>query len=384
MPPRPMGPLSRGEGPLTLLESRRDPVGVRRSGWRGVRGQRQVPLPPRRCRAARRAAGLALEGFRGRSRVAGRGVRGVPLLLAPGSAHQPPGGCRLPHARPPRPRHALLCGRAERAALARPAPEAHLVGRRLRRRARASSGSPRRRDGRVRPARASRRCDRTVRVRASNRPRPDGRHGLPPERRPLRPRAGRGVRDRRRSARRRQESRSRPPGRLLPADLPGVGLSDADLSRVLELPENTDVYPLLRHADALVTDYSSVYFDYLLLDRPVAFYAFDRDRYESERGFYFDYEAVAPGPVADGFAELLDALDRLLDGIEDDASDSFADRRREVRASLLGDAASNRRAAARVYEEVRRRLAADPEFESDPNDEGEFVEIEPERERRAN
>jgi CDP-glycerol glycerophosphotransferase (TagB/SpsB family) len=163
-----------------------------------------------------------------------------------------------------------------------------------------------------------------------------------------------------------------------------LDLSDADLAHVLELPENTDVYPLLRHADALVTDYSSVYFDYLLLDRPVAFYAFDRDRYESERGFYFDYEAVAPGPVADDFAELLDALDRLLDGIEDDASDSFADRRREVRASLLGDAASNRRAAARVYEEVRRRLAADPEFESEPNDEGEFVEIEPERERRAN
>jgi CDP-glycerol glycerophosphotransferase (TagB/SpsB family) len=137
-----------------------------------------------------------------------------------------------------------------------------------------------------------------------------------------------------------------------------LDLSDVETARVLQLSERIDVSPLLRHADALVTDYSSVYFDYLLLDRPVAFYPFDRDRYESERGLYFDYDEITAGPVAEEFAELRDALDATLDVVDGDSPDSDADRRRAVRQSLLGDAASNRQAAAAVYEAVRRRLAA--------------------------
>jgi CDP-glycerol glycerophosphotransferase (TagB/SpsB family) len=151
-----------------------------------------------------------------------------------------------------------------------------------------------------------------------------------------------------------------------------LNLSNTDCSRIVQIPESTNPYPLLRHADALVTDYSSVYFDYLLLDRPVAFYAFDRERYESERGFYFDYDAVTAGPVADDFEELCDALDRLLDNIGDgsttsgdlsthsgDCSDPDADRRRAVRESLLGPSTTPNGAAAKVFETVQRRLAAD-------------------------
>jgi CDP-glycerol glycerophosphotransferase (TagB/SpsB family) len=104
------------------------------------------------------------------------------------------------------------------------------------------------------------------------------------------------------------------------------------LSHVVALPEATDVYPFLRHADALVTDYSSVYFDYLLLDRPVVFYADDLAEYRAHRGFYFDYESVTPGPVADSFEGLLAALDRALDPSED----AHAADRERVRTRLLG------------------------------------------------
>ncbi|UPV74607.1 CDP-glycerol glycerophosphotransferase family protein [Halorussus limi] len=104
------------------------------------------------------------------------------------------------------------------------------------------------------------------------------------------------------------------------------------LANVVQLPGATDVYPFLRHADALVTDYSSVYFDYLLLDRPVVFYAYDLAEYRARRGFYFDYESVAPGPVADSFDGLLAGLDRALDPTDDaDAADRAA-----VRTRLLG------------------------------------------------
>jgi CDP-glycerol glycerophosphotransferase (TagB/SpsB family) len=103
-----------------------------------------------------------------------------------------------------------------------------------------------------------------------------------------------------------------------------------DCSRVVSLPPATDPYPLLRRADALVTDYSSAYVDFLARDRPVVFYPYDFDEYRARRGFYLDYDAVTPGPVARTFAGLLDGLDRALAD-----PDADAERRRAVRRRLL-------------------------------------------------
>lgn len=51
-------------------------------------------------------------------------------------------------------------------------------------------------------------------------------------------------------------------------------------------------------ADVLMTDYSSVFFDYALLEKPIVFYAYDLDKYQAIlRGFYFDYQAFIPGPL---------------------------------------------------------------------------------------
>lgn len=61
----------------------------------------------------------------------------------------------------------------------------------------------------------------------------------------------------------------------------------------------SDLYPLLREVDFLVTDYSSIFFDFLLLDRPVIFFPYDLDHYlRSERPMYFDYSEMTPGPKA--------------------------------------------------------------------------------------
>jgi CDP-glycerol glycerophosphotransferase (TagB/SpsB family) len=60
---------------------------------------------------------------------------------------------------------------------------------------------------------------------------------------------------------------------------------------------SVDIYDVLPAVDLLITDYSSIYFDYLVLDRPVFFYCFDLDDYrQNERGMYDDYEKVTPGP----------------------------------------------------------------------------------------
>lgn len=60
---------------------------------------------------------------------------------------------------------------------------------------------------------------------------------------------------------------------------------------------NVDISDLCLVSDLLVTDYSSVFFDYANLKRPMLFYAYDYEHYRDNlRGFYFDLEKDAPGP----------------------------------------------------------------------------------------
>ncbi len=65
--------------------------------------------------------------------------------------------------------------------------------------------------------------------------------------------------------------------------------NDIDNDRVYHIPDDAlvDINYLLKDADILITDYSSVYFDFLLLQRPIIFAAFDLEEYlsESERGY---------------------------------------------------------------------------------------------------
>jgi len=57
-----------------------------------------------------------------------------------------------------------------------------------------------------------------------------------------------------------------------------------------------DLYEILNAANILITDYSSVYFDLLLLDTPIIFIPIDYEKYEESRGFLLSYEEWTPGP----------------------------------------------------------------------------------------
>ncbi|NGO45957.1 bifunctional glycosyltransferase family 2 protein/CDP-glycerol:glycerophosphate glycerophosphotransferase [Streptomyces sp. YC419] len=82
--------------------------------------------------------------------------------------------------------------------------------------------------------------------------------------------------------------------------------------RVIDVSAHHDVTPLLALADGLITDYSSVMFDYALLDRPMFFFAYDYEEYVYEgRGTYFDLLERAPGPVVRTEDELLAVLGSL-------------------------------------------------------------------------
>lgn len=72
-------------------------------------------------------------------------------------------------------------------------------------------------------------------------------------------------------------------------------------------------------SDLLVTDYSSVIFEYSLLNRPMAFFADDLEDYLNERDFYHDYKEFIPGPIfteSKALAEWLKNGEFDLKGIE--------------------------------------------------------------------
>jgi len=76
-----------------------------------------------------------------------------------------------------------------------------------------------------------------------------------------------------------------------------------------ELP---DVYPLLKETDVLITDYSSVFADYLLLNRPIIFTPFDINEYEKEVGFHYNYNEITPGPKAKNWQEVFDLIKKII------------------------------------------------------------------------
>jgi len=71
------------------------------------------------------------------------------------------------------------------------------------------------------------------------------------------------------------------------------------------LSQDNDIYKLLPKIDALLTDYSSIYFDFLLLNRPIIFTPFDFEKYKKLNGFYYNYNLVTPGPKAKDWKEVL-------------------------------------------------------------------------------
>ncbi|MFJ7745074.1 CDP-glycerol glycerophosphotransferase family protein [Peribacillus sp. NPDC097295] len=68
------------------------------------------------------------------------------------------------------------------------------------------------------------------------------------------------------------------------------------------------VNELLISTDLLITDYSSIPFEFSILQKPMIFFAYDLQEYEEERGFWEDYPSSMPGPIATTTEELLEKI----------------------------------------------------------------------------
>lgn len=82
--------------------------------------------------------------------------------------------------------------------------------------------------------------------------------------------------------------------------------------------EDMDTQILIIESKALITDYSSIYIDYLLLDKPLLFYCYDYEHYlENDREMYFNYEDVTPGNKAKNFDELFKQICGVIENGDD-------------------------------------------------------------------
>ncbi|HVL48229.1 MAG TPA: CDP-glycerol glycerophosphotransferase family protein [Candidatus Thermoplasmatota archaeon] len=82
--------------------------------------------------------------------------------------------------------------------------------------------------------------------------------------------------------------------------------------RIEVTPSTVDLPVILAHIDCLVTDYSSIYFDFILTGKPVIFYCYDLQEYVSRsRRFAYPYDEVAPGPHVTTQSDLVCELSKV-------------------------------------------------------------------------
>ena len=131
---------------------------------------------------------------------------------------------------------------------------------------------------------------------------------------------------------------------------PSLILPKKEYPGLVVCKSTSDVYPLLRESDILLTDYSSVYFDYLLCDRPIHFHIQDLEDYTSQsREFMLNFDEWRPGPTSHSETELFALLRRTLNG-----EDLFSAERMRMRDILFTDKDAG--SSARVCRHIETML----------------------------
>jgi len=127
--------------------------------------------------------------------------------------------------------------------------------------------------------------------------------------------------------------------------------SEISLPSILFVKPDSDAYPLMREIDFLITDYSSIFFDYLLRDQPIIFFPYDIDSYlKFDRPMYFDYEKMTPGPKVTNMSGIRLELNKISSGI-----DNWRNERNAIRNLVFDhtDNFSGKRLVVNIINDIR-------------------------------
>lgn len=81
-------------------------------------------------------------------------------------------------------------------------------------------------------------------------------------------------------------------------EISNIKIDEGLENKIINISEYSDANDVLTVTDLLISDYSSIIFDYSLLNKPMIFYAYDLEEYRYDRDFYYKYEDFVPGPIA--------------------------------------------------------------------------------------
>ncbi|WP_419767656.1 CDP-glycerol glycerophosphotransferase family protein [Arcobacter sp.] len=121
------------------------------------------------------------------------------------------------------------------------------------------------------------------------------------------------------------------------------------LSNLIIHESHMDIYPLLKYSDMLISDYSSVYFDYLYVNKPIVFFCYDYEEWvNAEQGVILDYFSHSPGDKCYMFEDL---LDKVLVNLE---NDNYKEDRKLIFEKMFEN--KNQKASSLLHEEIKKLL----------------------------
>jgi CDP-glycerol glycerophosphotransferase (TagB/SpsB family) len=115
--------------------------------------------------------------------------------------------------------------------------------------------------------------------------------------------------------------------------------------RLATIEEFVEASFLLPYVDALISDYSSIYHDFLLLDRPIYLVPYDHQTFDQVNGFKYPYLENLPGPVVDSQEQLFGVFNLLVTGV-----DHYRSNRENLRGLIYTDVDGN--ACERVAKQI--------------------------------
>ena len=120
----------------------------------------------------------------------------------------------------------------------------------------------------------------------------------------------------------------------------------------IKIDHEKDIYTTLASYDILISDYSSIAYDFILLDRPTIYFNYDFQRFTSQEcHLNYDYEEYSPGPKTATWEETLNAIEEYAKNPQKDS-----DWRCRIRDEFYDMASNDENNSERIVQEVKRRL----------------------------